>query len=202
MISALRCRTKHAWGDRGATIVEYAMLVALIIVVSIGAITKIQDRGEQRLSASDDRITPVADGQYYSSGGSPSSIPPSSSSSIPPTPVHLASSPTIVVQNDGSSKWTVTVTFKLLDGSNNGVIGARLDAGFSDGSGPATAVNCSTTTSSGLCTVQFVNINDNKSPVTLAVTGISGGSFSWSPQAGGEGQLTIGCSPPLNSSCD
>lgn len=199
---AFHRRVVEAWGDRGATAVEYAMGIALVVVVSLGAIGAIQDRGKARLEGSDDRITPAADGQYYAGGVTPSSSPSSSSSSTASVPVHLSGSPAIVVQDLGNSKWTVTVTFTLLDGSNNGVIGARLDAEFSDGSGPTTAVNCTTSTSQGLCTVQFNNINDNRASITLTVGSITGGGFSWSPQAPGEGSLTVGCSPPLSSSCD
>jgi hypothetical protein len=50
--------------------------------------------------------------------------------------------------------------------------------------------------------VQFGNINDGKSPVTLTVTSISGGGFSWTPLNAGEGNFTIACSPPLSSTCD
>lgn len=188
-------------GDRGATLVEYAMGIALVVVVSIAAISSVERRGEERLQTSDDRITPAVDGQYYSGGGATSSVPPSSSTSTPAVGVHLGPSPSIVVQNDGS-KWQATVTFTLLDDSGNGVIGARLDAEFSSGSGQPTAVTCTTSTSSGLCTVQFININDNKSPVTLTALSISGSGFTWTPQSESEGTLSIACSPPLNASCN
>ncbi len=204
MKSGLRCRTKHAWGDRGATVVEYAMLVALIVVVSIGAITAIQGRGAQRLSASDDRITPAADGQYYSSGGTPSSVPPSTTTTVAGAiAVHVASPPLIVIESSSQSEWRVTVTFTLLDSSNNGVIGASMNGSWSDGgNGSAPGTTCSTSTSSGRCTLQFTAIKDNVNTVTFTLTSITGGSFFWQPANAGEGTLVLGCSPPLNSSCD
>lgn len=195
--------TSASAGDRGATLVEYALIVALVMVVSISAISKVQSNGKSRLAASDARISTGTDNQYYSSAGTvPPTVPPTTATTSPPIAVHLGSSPTIQVQNAASSKWTVTITFTLLDGSNNGVIGARLDGSFSDGSGPSTSVNCTTSASNGLCTVQFNGINDNRSSVTFTTSSITGGSFSWQPQSPGEGILTIPCSPPLDANCE
>lgn len=203
-MNAFRWRTRRAWGDRGATLVEYAMGIALIVAVSIGAITSLQNRGEQRLVASDDRITPAADSQYYSGGSTPSSVPPSSSSSAPgATAVHLAASPVVTVENATSSEWRVTVTFTLLDGSNNGVIGATMNGTWSDGgNGSTPGGTCSTSTSAGQCTLQFTSIKDNISAVTFVLTSITGGGFFWQPASPGEGTVVVTCTPTLNSSCD
>ncbi len=198
----LRSRNGRSARERGATMVEYALIVGLILVVSITAISKVQTNGKSRLAASDSRISTGTDNQYYSSSGTVPPVSSTTSTTSASIAVHLGSSPTINVQNAQGNKWTVTVTFTLLDGSNNGVIGARLDGSFSDGTGQPTAVNCTTSTSSGLCTVQFNGINDNRTSVTFAASSISGGTFSWQPQGAGEGNLTIPCSPPLNSSCN
>ena len=204
-MSALRWRMVRAWGDRGdrgATLVEYAMIIALVVVVCMAAISRLQASGEQRLAASDDRITPAADRQYYAGGGVPPSPPPTPA---PPPPgaiaVHLASSPAVVVENEGNN-WRVTVTFTLLDSSANGVIGASMHGTWTDGgNGSTPSGTCSTSTSAGQCTLQFTEIKDNVPTVTFTLTSITGGGFFWVPEEMGEGVLTVGC-PGGAPQCD
>lgn len=188
-------------GDRGATLVEYALIVALIMVVSLGAVSSLQERGEDKLDESDERISEQVDNQYYNPGGTVPPVPTSSTSSIPVTPVHLQSPPAVVVEDDiiNNNKWRATVTFVILDDTNTPVIGATL-TGIFEGP-PDEGVTCSTTDSTGRCTVIFNNINDNKPTTTLNVTQITGGSFQWTP-APGEGSVPISCTPPLDGSCD
>jgi Flp pilus assembly pilin Flp len=187
--------------DRGATLVEYALIIALVVVASLGAIATVESRGKSQLAGSGARVTPAADSQYYASSGTPSSIPATTSTTTAGLAVHLGSSPTTVVQDD-ASKWNVTVTFKIVDSTNAGVIGARLNANFNDGSGQPTAVTCTTSTASGLCTVQLININDNATPVTLTVTSITGSGMSWDGSADPERTRSVACAPPLSAGCD
>ena len=190
--------------DRGATLVEYALGIALILIVSIGAVTNIQSRGKTQLAASDDRVTPAADNQYYPGGSTPSTVPSTTTTTAPGSiAVHLQASPAVTVENATSSEWRVTVTFTLLDSSDNGVIGATMNGAWSDGgNGSNPAGTCSTSTSAGKCTLQFTSIKDNVSSVTFTLSSITGSGFYWQPATAGEGTLSVSCSPPLSNSCD
>jgi hypothetical protein len=184
--------------------VEYALGIALILVVSMTAIARIQDRGAQRLATSDDRIAPTADNQYYAGVGTTTPPPPSSTSTtVGSNPIHIASGPQVVVQNDSNSQWTVTVTFTIVDASNSGVIGASITGTWSDGgNGSTPGGTCSTSTTQGKCTLQFTAIKDNVKTVTFTTTSVSASGSVWQPAAAGEGNVTTACSPPLNSNCD
>ena len=50
--------------DRGAVLPEYALIIALVVVGSLGLIQNAQTRGTSRLSASGARVT-ASDGAYY-----------------------------------------------------------------------------------------------------------------------------------------
>ena len=191
-------------GDRGATLVEYALGVALIAVVSLGAIQRIEDRGAARLEGSDDRISAPVDNQYYPGLATTTTVGGTTTTTTAgSSPVHVRSNPVVVVENQTQSEWRVTVTFTVVDSSDQGVIGATITGTWSDGgNGSQPGGTCTTSTGAGSCTVQYLAIKDNVPSVTFTMSSISGGSFSWQPQAAGEGTVAIACQPPLNNSCD
>lgn len=190
--------------DTGAAIVEYALAVALIAVVSLGAIQRIEDRGAERLKDSDARISDSVDGQFYPGMATTTTVAATTSTtSSGSVPVHLRANPAVVVQNQSNSEWRVTVTFTLVDSSNQGVIGATLNGTWSDGGNSAQpSGTCTTSSGAGSCTVQFLSIRDNQPTVTFTTSSITGGQFFWQPVAANEGIVTVNCSPPLNNSCD
>ena len=51
---------RHFWDERGASLVEYALLVALIAVVLMGAVTALGGSSRDRLSRSGSSISAVA----------------------------------------------------------------------------------------------------------------------------------------------
>ena len=180
--------------DRGAVLPEYALIIALVVVGSLGLIQNAQTRGTSRLSASGARVT-ATDGAYYA-GAVATTAPPASTTSTTTGAigVHLAAAPTITVADAGSNRWQVTMTLTLLDSSNNGVIGATVNGNWTDGGGGSTPVgSCTTSTSAGQCTLQFTRIRDAYPTVTYTLATITGGTFSWTPIAGGEGTYVIPC---------
>jgi Flp pilus assembly pilin Flp len=197
MMTTMLSKLQRRRGDRGATLVEYAMIMALVVVVSIGAIQMVQESGEERLDSTDVRVN-ADDGAYYAGGGSP----PTTSGATTTTPgspidVHLASVPSMTLTNDGP-RWQVTLTFTLLDSSGNGVIGATMNGTWTDvGQGSQPVGTCTTSTSAGQCTVQYTRIKDDANTVVYDVSSITGGSFQWAPAAPGEGSVTVTCGSPI-----
>ena len=111
--------------------------------------------------------------------------------------VHLASAPLVTISDDGP-RWQVTVTFTLLDGSGQGVIGATVNGAWTDvGQGSNPVGTCVTTTSAGKCTVQYTRIKDNSNTVSYTVASISGVNFQWNPQSAGEGTVQVVCGSPI-----
>ena len=180
--------------DRGAVLPEYALIIALVVVGSLGLIQNAQTRGTSRLSASGARVS-ATDGAYYA-GAVATTAPPASTTSTtaPSIGVHLAAAPTITVADANGGKWQVTMTLTLLDASNSGVIGATVTGTWSDGgSGSSPVGSCTTSTSAGQCIVQFTKIKDSIPTVTFTLSTITGGTFSWAPIAAGEGTYVVPC---------
>lgn len=195
MIHHLSSRLRYLRRDRGATLVEYAMLVGLLAVASITVIQTATDGGEERLDGSDDRISAQGDNSYYANASTSSTVPLSTTTTNASTvAVHLDPNPLVSVQPDGSNRWRVTVTFTLLDTAGNGVIGATMDGDWVDvGQGSTPQSTCTTSTSAGQCTIQYTNIKDSSLEVTYNLSAITGGNFAWIPEAPDEGTLVVPC---------
>src|SRR5688572_17005960 len=126
-------RDRGEGGERGATLVEYAMLVALVAVVSIGVIQRVQDGGEEKLDESDERVSAEDNAFYAPAASSTTIVTPSSTSTLPPITVHIALNPSVVVQDASGNKWQTTITYTILDTNGDGVIGATISGAWTDG---------------------------------------------------------------------
>jgi Flp pilus assembly pilin Flp len=196
MTARVLSKLQRRRGDRGATLVEYAMIMALVVVVSIGAIQMVQESGEERLDSTDVRVN-ADDGAYYAGGGSPPTSSGATTTAPPgPVEVHLDTNPTITVADATGNRWQVTITFTLLDSSGDGVIGATMNGSWTDGGNGSTPVgSCTTSTGAGQCTVQYTKIRDAVQDVSFTLSTITGGTFTWVPEVPGEGSITVNCGP-------
>jgi Flp pilus assembly pilin Flp len=194
--------------DRGATLVEYAMVVSLVVVVLIGGITKITDSGDEKLEASGERVGTSEDNSYYAGTSSTSSTTPASSTTTTSLPGQQIQPSNITATPPPSSssgnRWVAnaTVTVTLTTSPFTGIAGLVVTGRWTDGSGPDEEQTC-TTSASGTCIVQFTDIQDIRPSATFTIDSISGPGFFWT--AGGAGDVTslvVGCSPPLDASCD
>jgi len=187
-------RDRDGSSERGATLVEYAMLVALIAVVSIGVIQRVQDGGEEKLDESDERVS-AEDNAFYAPAASTTTIlAPSSTTTLPPITVHIALNPTVTIQDATGNRWQTTITYTILDTDGNGVIGATINGAWTDGGNGSSPVGtCTTSSSAGSCTVQYTKIRDAVPDVTFTVATITGGTFVWVPQDPNEGTTTANC---------
>jgi hypothetical protein len=169
------------------------MLVALIVVVSLGAIQTIEDNGEERLEASDERISADDDAFYPGGSVTTSTVATTTTAPAGAIEVHLAANPSINVTDDGN-RWQVTITFTLLDEDGDGVIGATMNGSWTAvGQGSVPVSTCTTSTGAGQCTVQFSKIKDTNDSVTYSLSSISGGTFTWVPSGPGEGEVVVDC---------
>ena len=66
----IRGRRSKPHGERGAAMVEYALIIVLVVIASMGAISAATDSGESHIAGSDDRISPD-DQSYYAVWSAP-----------------------------------------------------------------------------------------------------------------------------------
>ncbi|MFP5255709.1 MAG: Flp family type IVb pilin [Acidimicrobiia bacterium] len=187
--------------DRGATLVEYALLVALILVVSIGAIQRVQDDSGDKLVADEERVGTAEDNAFYASGSTTTTAPVGTTTTTAPTtamqPSSLVASP---APNNSGNKWIAHVTVTITDSSGNPVTGAEVQGSWTDPN-PAVATQCTTTAPSGTCSMQRTDLNDNKPTAQFTITGVTAPGYSWTVGTGST-TVSVSCSPPLNGDCD
>ena len=176
-----RCR------ERAATVVEYALLVALLAVALMSTIQFMEDRGEDRLEDRqgnagapdvDALAPPSGGGGGGGAGGGGSGGGGGGGSTISPTATLTSSS-----SAQGNS-WTASVTITVRDPANGnaGVPGVVVTGAWNPAASGQTSC---TTNSTGSCTVTQGNMEarSNKSgyvsSVTFSVGGVSGDGIDY-----------------------
>ena len=189
----------RARGDRGATSVEYALAIGLVVVAIIGSVQE----AEQALSDEYDRSVaeveelPGSDGYIDPDAVAGSSTttstttttvvdagPTSTTSTTDPTastttttttiaPKAIVASLTDVSTPHGAQKWNASVTVGIRNNQTNDVlVGAVVRIRFYAANGSTMATSCSTG-SEGTCTVTWEKRTHVHSPLLVTVTRVT-----------------------------
>lgn len=191
----------HVRNDRGATVVEYALVIALVAVFCIGAIQSLQERSEDKLDeGAASRGLPVetanipANGGNIVGGGTGSSVGTGAAS------VHVFEM-TGTATSDPGTNWAATVTVKVKNVATPDLWAGVTVTGhwrFDELNGSGNAVTAArditatcTTTDDGLCTMTISNLKKSgngqvQSVVfdTVSLSGPSGSGIVYQPQPG------------------
>lgn len=189
--------------DAGATVIEYSLAVALVLVVSLGGIEALNDRGSDRLAASGDRAGQALDGAYYPGVVTTTTAAGATTTTVASTPGAQPSAVTAspAASNSGS-KWIANATIKVTTTASpfGPVAGMVVSGVWSFPTGPTDSASC-TTTAAGTCTVQETDIQDNRETATFTITSITGPNFTWTPGAGDVVSVAVAC-PGSPTTCD
>ncbi len=171
-------------GSRGATLVEYALIVSIFVAGSTAAITSLDDAsGDYYDRASDDiGDLPQADIDTSDNGTIPASLPtaPSSTSTTSTTSTTTTTVParsTIAEiqdtsDNGGSNDYNARVRVRIRNTkTSNAVSGATVTVYLQDDAGSTTTKSC-TTASDGRCSVTW-NRSESREPVLAYVYSVS-----------------------------
>ncbi len=159
--------------SRGATVVEYALGVALILVVCLVGI-----RAAERSSGSKLSSAGAIGGNPDAAqglGGAPSTTattsPGSTTTTVPGTKtVHLSGAvPGTTVTHP---KWNATITFTVLDSNGQPVAGVVIAGSWSQGGQDP---GC-TTNSSGQCFVDDTGLQQSRTTDVFTISGMSPGA--------------------------
>jgi hypothetical protein len=178
-------RWRNRWRnrDRGATLVEYSLITALVLVGSLGAIELLTERGQEETDRQVDCVAerpPRASCQIPAIVTTTTAMPPSTPTSAPePPPLPTEASVSDVTTEDlGDGNWSATVTFTVAEVDSDDIPGPPYDGavvnvawqvpGF-----PPVAGSC-TTNSDGECSVTFVptELSPTAGTVTIRVTNV------------------------------
>ena len=187
-------RARRLHGSRGATLVEYALIVALIAIPSIGALARLDDAsGDYYTDASDDigdlpqLGIDTSSNSSVPSGSTTTTAAPTTTTAAPTTtttaPTTTTTAPTTtllrstisqltnVSSNNGTS-YNAAARVKIIRNSTGAAVtGAAVTIRMVDRFGNSSNRSC-TTDSTGRCTGTWSR-PDNNGPVTATVTAVT-----------------------------
>jgi Flp pilus assembly pilin Flp len=177
-----RSRRPRRGGERGATLPEYGLIFALVVVVSIGAISFLEDRSRESLNARSDRAgnPDAAEAGNPGSGtggttGSSTGSSTGSGTSGPVAPSGVTVSSITGVATSTPPDWQATVTVIVRDDSNAVAPSVLITANWNPAVAGST-VSC-TSDSNGRCIFSQKDMKANGggeiNQVTFTVTGLS-----------------------------
>ena len=161
---------------RGATLVEYSLIIAVFVFGSLGAIAQLdQKSGDYYEGASDDIGDLPQTGIDTSDDGT---VPSTSSTTSTTTTTTTAPARSTITEltnvstNDGSCCYDAKARVRIRNSRTSAAInGASVTIRMVDDDGTVRTRSC-TTDSTGRCTVTW-NVDDRDSPVTATVTNVS-----------------------------
>ena len=173
--------------ERGVTAVEYALILAMIMVPLVMGVQAVQDGGASELNSSGDRIGTPEESFVPNSPTTGVVIAPSSTtaSTVPGTVVTSATLTGSATKQ--GTKWTSTVVITLFDQNSQPIAGATI-TGTWTANGNNQTTTCTTDTN-GKCTVTQWNLkmsgNGETAANTYTVGGITGTNLTIGPSVTG-----------------
>lgn len=166
--------------DRGATLVEYALGVALVCVATLGAAEFMEDGASDDFNDRADRagapdLVEASDGGTTDGGSTSGSD--GTDGSVPTQEVVFGGF-SGATSHGNPSKWTAVIEVSVDDTSGDGVDGARVTGywSYESGSGIVTEeVTCNQTNNQGICRFQISNVPASATSITFTMTSIGGG---------------------------
>lgn len=157
--------------ERGAGLVEYALIVGLVAVAITGASERLIDAEREEVSrraASAGAPDLNETGAGAATGTSPPAVPPED----PPgsTPLSTVSVTLSATQTVHGSKWTVTVSLTATDQDGAYAEGATVAGTWSE---TGDTVECSTS-AGGVCTMTLTVKKQDYTTLTLTITDVTG----------------------------
>ena len=139
--------------QRGASAIEVALMMSLIVVPLVTGVQMVQNRGGSRLDQNGDRIgTPT---ESYGGVTATTVVAPGPSTTAPPTTVLSTVSSAVMTGNavaQNSQRWTATVVIELRDSGGQPLAGLNITGVWQAQSHASQATTC-TTDGNGRCTV-------------------------------------------------
>lgn len=161
--------------------VEYALGIALIALVSIGALSSLADSSGDRLEKRAVTIgTPVEDGVVVPTLPPPGpTVPGGPPGTVPVIQAAEVGALTGAASDDGN-RWTATVQVSVRDASGNPIVGAVVQGMWT---GASTQSGQCTTLASGGCTLTHVKIKDSQPNTVFTLSTITGDNVTYAAPA-------------------
>lgn len=178
-------RHGRAEGETGATLVEYSLLVALVVVVSLGAIEWTTDSSSDELEDRGGRVgAPDVDAAVLTT--LPSVPPPvggGDDDPATPVPQTVTLSPIAGCQRTSGNEWLASFTFTVTNSAGDPVEGAEISYKFEITRENGTVVDevpddPTSSLDGGVVVITKDDLKDSGNPkdqkITLVITGVGG----------------------------
>lgn len=156
---------------RGAGITEYALALGAIALLLLGGLSQLEDGVTSELEDRGDSI------------GQPAAVSVTAPTTTAAAPTTTAPSPTTTspagtvfvsllasTSNWSGSKWVATVEVTLQDGGGNPVVGAEIEAEWSE---PFVSETSCVTDASSTCSMTQWNLNSSRNSTTWSVINVT-----------------------------
>ena len=178
---------RHQDADRGATGVEYALIAALVLVGSLGAINALERNADNYYDTTSSRIGSLPS----TNGGAPTgtslpggsttttAAPTTTTTTAPTTTTTAAPRSSISATADSSdttgfNSWRAAVTVTIRNTSTGAnVANAGVTVAFTRTNGTSLGSATCTTGSNGQCLARLSGVADSIAPVVATVTSVS-----------------------------
>lgn len=162
----------QSW-ERGATMVEYALLVALIAVVSLGAIQRLENRSSAKVDeGAGDRGEPSE--QLYLPSASGTIVGGGTGTSVGSGAATVEVYDVVgSADNDPGSDWAAVVTIRVKNVATPDLWAGVTVSGtwrYTEGSTAKTQPGTCTTDNTGQCSVSIANLKKSGAKAILSVT--------------------------------
>lgn len=186
--------------ERGATVVEYALAVAVVVVLCLGALQVLEDESEDRLSDRGDVAGAPLDESFRGLGesaGSPGGGGGGGGGTPGPTGIRLGSLVGGFQQGfPDVAKWDAVVTVTFTDNGGVPLAGVTVNGTWSPSGHGSGGLSC-VTDAAGTCQLVRVAINDNRKTVTFSLGTVTNGTLTYVSQEADPSGATITCANPV-----
>ncbi len=176
--------------DRGATLVEYALLVGLLVVVSLGVIQNLEDKGGSKVASRSDGIGQPTEANDLSGPGTTSPTTPPTTAP-PPSPVTVHVGTLAGATSTSGGDWSATVTITVLDADGNPAQSVSVTGSWTIPGGGTTC----TTDANGECAITSVSMKRNGNgsvpSIEFAIVNLGGAQVTYDPDSNSASSLTI-----------
>ncbi|MGI9600964.1 MAG: hypothetical protein ACR2QE_03705 [Acidimicrobiales bacterium] len=156
--------------SRAASVTEYALALGATVILVLAGLNSLEDEVTSEL---DDRGQSI--GQPDVTGVTVSTTTTAVPTTTTPSPTTTTAAGTVSISmlastsNWSGGKWVATVEVTLSDGSGNPVVGAEIEAEWSE---PFVSETSCVTDATSNCSMTQWNLNSNRDSTTWSVVGV------------------------------
>ncbi|MDX6234048.1 MAG: hypothetical protein QOH68_3130 [Nocardioidaceae bacterium] len=164
--------------DRGATVVEYALVMAVLGCVVVAGVKSLEGKSGTELTAQGHRIGMPEDGGAVQVTTSTTSGPIVTTTTAAPTSAARIAGALGEATVVNGHKWVAKATFTVRAADNTVIANATVTGTWTIDGGSSATTSC-VTNGAGVCNVTRDKLDDDDDVALFTLTDIAGSGLSW-----------------------